>query len=128
MMRGLVFRTVLKGRNHKQTASLGGDAVASTSHRVTKRAPLFVGRVKPVSTRLPRLVARGCPAAVPGHFVRDFFLRRIAALGNPLGKTFTEDHDAPRKSFPIVRNGSRRFAAAPGPDRRALIDSNGHTL
>src|SRR5689334_10729966 len=34
-------------------------------------------RVKPVSTRLPRLVARGCPAAALGHFVRDTCLRRI---------------------------------------------------
>jgi hypothetical protein len=34
-------------------------------------------RVKPVSTRLPRLVARGCPDAVLGHLVRDTCLRRI---------------------------------------------------
>src|SRR5262245_40001922 len=27
--------------------------------------------------RLPRLVARGCPVAMPGRFVRDTFLRRI---------------------------------------------------
>lgn len=40
-------------------------------------------RVKPVTTRLPRLVARGCPADAPGHVVRDTFLRRIHPDGNP---------------------------------------------
>jgi hypothetical protein len=40
-------------------------------------------RVKPVSTRLPRLVARGCPAAVLGHFVRDTCLRRIHPHDKP---------------------------------------------
>ncbi|GAA3313801.1 hypothetical protein GCM10020219_026690 [Nonomuraea dietziae] len=40
-------------------------------------------RVKPVSTRLPRLVARGCPADVPGHEVRETFLRLFPPHGNP---------------------------------------------
>jgi hypothetical protein len=39
---------------------------------------------KPCSTRLPRLVARGYPVAVPGRSVRTTFLRRTVALGNPL--------------------------------------------
>lgn len=36
-------------------------------------------RVKPVSTRLPRLIARGCPGAVLGHLVRKTCLRLIVA-------------------------------------------------
>ncbi|GAA2220491.1 hypothetical protein GCM10009850_122420 [Nonomuraea monospora] len=40
-------------------------------------------RVKPVTTRLPRLVARGCPADAPGQVVRVTFLRRIRPDGNP---------------------------------------------
>ena len=41
---------------------------------------------KPCSTRLPRLVARGYPAAVPGRSVRTTFLRPMHALGNPRGQ------------------------------------------
>lgn len=40
-------------------------------------------RVKPVTTRLPRLVARGYPADAPGQEVRDTFLRRIRPDGKP---------------------------------------------
>lgn len=40
-------------------------------------------RVKPVTTRLPRLVARGYPADAPGLVVRETFLRRIRPDGNP---------------------------------------------
>lgn len=41
-------------------------------------------RVKPVSTRLPRLVARGCPGAVLGHVVRTTCLRLICPVDKPL--------------------------------------------
>jgi hypothetical protein len=68
---------------HKRTAPRVWDAAAVTSHRVTKRAPLSVGRVKPVTTRLPRLVARGCPAAVLGHLVRYTCLRLVRPVDKP---------------------------------------------
>ncbi|GLW64525.1 hypothetical protein Arub01_27690 [Actinomadura rubrobrunea] len=40
-------------------------------------------RVKPVTTRLPRLVARGYPGAVPGHLVRSTCLRLIRPVDKP---------------------------------------------
>lgn len=41
-------------------------------------------RVKPVSTRLPRLVARGCPMPYADPQVRNPFLRPFLEDGNPL--------------------------------------------
>jgi hypothetical protein len=61
-------------------------------------------RVKPVSTRLPRLVARGCPAAALGHFVRDTCLRRISP----------DDKPSVRNAGPAVMAVSEVFPVAPG--------------
>jgi len=58
-----------------------GRRCETTSGLATKRAPSLSARpaatVLPGLTRLPRLVARGYPAAVPGRVnVRSMFLRR----------------------------------------------------
>src|SRR5215470_9634053 len=80
-------------RRPRQAQANGAPAGApspGTSGRVTKRAPSVAGPSAPAwasllmpsawavraSARLPRLVARGCPVAMPGRFVRDTFLRR----------------------------------------------------
>jgi len=59
-----------------------GAAAKTTSGLATKRAPSLVSQGRPLPllpglTRLPRLVARGYLAAVPGRVnVRSTFLRR----------------------------------------------------
>ncbi len=58
-------------------------------------------RVKPVSTRLPRLVARGYPADAPGPLSVTPFYVGSTLLGTPSVKTFTRVRT--RLSGPVRR-------------------------
>jgi len=67
---------------------------------------------KPCSTRLPRLVARGYPVAVPGRSVRTTFLRRPVVLGNPLEQDLYRRPGRRRRKG--GENTARRSTKRPG--------------
>ncbi|MBB6471292.1 hypothetical protein BJ992_000723 [Sphaerisporangium rubeum] len=69
-------------------------------------------RVKPATTRLPRLVARGYPAGVHGHSVRVFFLRPIHPDVNPLHRNLCRllHHGSPHHPPADTTDLRRRLA------------------
>lgn len=85
-----------------------GDAVASHVTPGYQACTSYPSdRVKPVSTRLPRLVARGYPAAVHGHLVRSTCLR----LNRPVDKAPICKTSVPKGR---TARGTAEVAGVPG--------------
>src|SRR4051794_34752265 len=83
---------------HERTAPLTGTP-PPPRHTGLPSVHLYPSeRVKPVTTRLPRLVARGCPAAVLGHLVRSTCLRLVRPVDKPrIGNRIVPDERSPAK-------------------------------
>jgi hypothetical protein len=86
-------------------------------------------RGSPPAARLPRLVARGYPAAVPDVTVREFFLRRIRAGGKACGRSIHDlDRCSPLHVLSCAFISPRRASSGGFRDRREEPEMSGDRL